>query len=1091
MARKKIALLIPLCTLFVASPSVWGVQKNREHILDSQRFGLNRALSPRRKLPTFLERRAFQDFNQQYGNAWHVRYHPRTGIPESLLGGRTTPRGGRPEEIARRFLSESNVFLKINPSDLKLDLSHFVEGIHHLQFKQSVAGIPVEFGSVKVHLTALGEVIALQSRFEPDTRVSLVPSISESQALDTVSRDLGSAVSATGHLVLFPSENDGQLHLAWKFKVDASRPMGKWYYYVDAHTEEILLRYNDLRFACPVTFTSGTVTGMVYSMDPFTTPSPVQAPFKDQKVWVLDESTYSVTDNSGQFCSPTPGRVFTSLKGPFVHVAHQKLPSVHYDNGSGLWSTRAEAISSSHPYPNNLLQISTISLAVVASGLPAGSKLVKVAPVFSRLEVGAIDANGNLTDDDQLSILDSSANAVASYFGNLGALKGAAVEGKEYVLQLKTNSSGQQYGYDITFSSYLVLCPGGACDAATSENSSSTFTWTASRSADNTLDEINAFYQANQYHDYLAGGVNASSNVPINFPVNVMVHAGPGGLENAFYDPDFDHLFFGDGTTPAQSSALDATVVRHELTHFTVNHIYPIINFGQFGAISEGLADYFSGSSLNSSMIGRGLGGGIAIRNLDDTVGGNNKVFPANWVGEIHDDSLIISQAFWDIRTSLGSVTADLYIFHALYFYPDSFQNFRDAVILACAALNGGTCSLGHTTNINNSFSAHGIPPAAGDSLEPNDGLGVATDISTRPTLSATLYPDGDLDTYTFVAGVGKITATLTLPERPSISGNYFAYGMFLFDQNRVDVMAAYPPFDVNPVNTSLGPRCPDPDGFNPQGQCYTQSSGVTLEYTVTQPGRFYLMVSAGLTAFTSNGHTNSILPYGLEVTFAPESVFSGSVVGASFDNDIIGFSASVASFSFVGNVLGLGAQEYSFQYAQLRDQGKSILPLTDTRQPGSFLTVVFSSSSLGQVSGRLQMQPGFAQRFPAVGTVFLEVFGVDHSSVTHSLGLSNPINLTTNQAALTAWNNIFKPEKGQKATIKYELQQGGAMTLKLYTLAGQLVKVFFDGQAPSGKGSIDWAGVNEGGDTVASGIYLLRLEAPGIQKTQKIIVIK
>ncbi|MBI3289715.1 MAG: hypothetical protein HYZ74_09385, partial [Elusimicrobia bacterium] len=47
------------------------------------------------------------------------------------------------------------------------------------------------------------------------------------------------------------------------------------------------------------------------------------------------------------------------------------------------------------------------------------------------------------------------------------------------------------------------------------------------------------------------------------------------------------------------------------------------------------------------------------------------------------------------------------------------------------------------------------------------------------------------------------------------------------------------------------------------------------------------------------------------------------------------------------------------------------------------------------------------------------------------------------------------------------------------------------DEDVAAGKGSVDWGGKNLNGATVASGIYVVRIDGPGIHKTQKIAIIK
>ena len=183
-----------------------------------------------------------------------------------------------------------------------------------------------------------------------------------------------------------------------------------------------------------------------------------------------------------------------------------------------------------------------------------------------------------------------------------------------------------------------------------------------------------------------------------------------------------------------------------------------------------------------------------------------------------------------------------------------------------------------------------------------------------------------------------------------------------------------------------------------------------------------------------------------------------------------------------------------NFAYAQLRDQGLKVIANTRTDITGSYLTVLplTVSSVNGTITGRLRLVPGFAANHPSVGTVYVEIFGTNVTGHRISLGLSNAINLTSNQADLKAYNNIFNPARGEKTTVRCAVQSAGHVTIKLYTLSGTLVSTLFDGdlQARTEK-SVDWFGDNVAGNRVASGIYLVHMTGPGISKTQKIVVVK
>ncbi|HVE15000.1 MAG TPA: FlgD immunoglobulin-like domain containing protein [Elusimicrobiota bacterium] len=87
--------------------------------------------------------------------------------------------------------------------------------------------------------------------------------------------------------------------------------------------------------------------------------------------------------------------------------------------------------------------------------------------------------------------------------------------------------------------------------------------------------------------------------------------------------------------------------------------------------------------------------------------------------------------------------------------------------------------------------------------------------------------------------------------------------------------------------------------------------------------------------------------------------------------------------------------------------------------------------------------------------------------------------------------NNIFHPAHGEKATFRYVLAQPGPVTLRIYTRTGTLVATLVDEVRPAGTSSVDWTGVNQAGETVASGVYLVRIVGPGLARTQKAVVVK
>jgi len=90
--------------------------------------------------------------------------------------------------------------------------------------------------------------------------------------------------------------------------------------------------------------------------------------------------------------------------------------------------------------------------------------------------------------------------------------------------------------------------------------------------------------------------------------------------------------------------------------------------------------------------------------------------------------------------------------------------------------------------------------------------------------------------------------------------------------------------------------------------------------------------------------------------------------------------------------------------------------------------------------------------------------------------------------------NNLIHPkEAGDKtSTIKYYVINPGKVSLKIYNLMGELVKVLVDNENREPKMYEEpWSGENDNGSTVASGIYLVHIEVAGENATEKICVVK
>jgi hypothetical protein len=91
----------------------------------------------------------------------------------------------------------------------------------------------------------------------------------------------------------------------------------------------------------------------------------------------------------------------------------------------------------------------------------------------------------------------------------------------------------------------------------------------------------------------------------------------------------------------------------------------------------------------------------------------------------------------------------------------------------------------------------------------------------------------------------------------------------------------------------------------------------------------------------------------------------------------------------------------------------------------------------------------------------------------------------------VTIISNVINPASGDKTSVLVEQGEAGYATVQVFNLAGDLVKELYRGPQGSGSYTYHWDGTNTAGDTVARGIYYVRVTAPGIDEMRKVLVVK
>ncbi len=96
-------------------------------------------------------------------------------------------------------------------------------------------------------------------------------------------------------------------------------------------------------------------------------------------------------------------------------------------------------------------------------------------------------------------------------------------------------------------------------------------------------------------------------------------------------------------------------------------------------------------------------------------------------------------------------------------------------------------------------------------------------------------------------------------------------------------------------------------------------------------------------------------------------------------------------------------------------------------------------------------------------------------------------IGLPTETSLEKNYPNPFNPS----TSIPFQLKEAGFVSLKVYDMSGSLVKTLAADFRDAGTYEIIWNGLNNDGQQVASGQYLLQMSAPNYSNTLQMTFLK
>lgn len=91
----------------------------------------------------------------------------------------------------------------------------------------------------------------------------------------------------------------------------------------------------------------------------------------------------------------------------------------------------------------------------------------------------------------------------------------------------------------------------------------------------------------------------------------------------------------------------------------------------------------------------------------------------------------------------------------------------------------------------------------------------------------------------------------------------------------------------------------------------------------------------------------------------------------------------------------------------------------------------------------------------------------------------------------IVLFNNLFHPDRQEGTEFQYYISQAGRMDVKVYTLDGELVKEYERYDANQGTYFWAWNGKNSVEDTVAAGVYILKIKTADDETIKKAILIR
>ncbi len=261
----------------------------------------------------------------------------KNGVPRYVEGALSAPTAASSQVDAALtyFQNNENVY-KLSNVAADMQVSRIVEddlGMRHIRFQQHYEGLPVIGQEMMAHFGSDGVLKTVNGILEPKIKLETTPSIQSAEAVSIADTDLqnffGKGEPDMPELVVFPWE--GNTYLAWRMFLYSNSPMGRWEYFVDAHTGDVIYKANRVMHD---TKANDIGTGTSVMGD---TRNHIDTDYNGSTFDMIDETRRTSNNPHGH-----DGQM-PSNEDIRTYIASSSLPGTLATDANNVWSTTEQA----------------------------------------------------------------------------------------------------------------------------------------------------------------------------------------------------------------------------------------------------------------------------------------------------------------------------------------------------------------------------------------------------------------------------------------------------------------------------------------------------------------------------------------------------------------------------------------------------------------------------------------------------------------------------------------------------------------------------------------------------------------------------